>query len=120
MLVISTDQLSVLENKTWDTWVVTHANALADLLPDIAANYDITSWRQLIDSLLRRADLHGMTLECETVAYCYGSIVLGIGFESYPDLPWTGMALSARGEARAEALWDGFESSASNKISEAN
>lgn len=112
MLTISASQFKVFEDKAWDAWVAVHIKSLSELLPDVSARYAPDSWQQLVDGLLRRADLYGMTLACETEAYCYGSLTLGIGFESRPDLPWASAALSKHGEARAESLWDGFQSTA--------
>jgi hypothetical protein len=112
VLTISRTQFKRLGDGTWKTWVHQHMETLADLLPDIAASYSEPAWSQRIEALLRRADLHDMLYEAETVAYCYGSLTLGIGFESRPDLSWAPDAMALRGDTRAEALWDGFEAAA--------
>lgn len=109
MLIISAKQFQLMEDMTWPTWVKGHAKAMADLLPDVAAAYSELEWRQRIEALLRRADLHGMVRETETTAYCYGSLTLGAGFESRPEMPWFAEAMAQSGDARAELLWDGFE-----------
>lgn len=112
MLIISARQFQLMEDMTWPAWVSGHAKAMADLLPDLAAAYSDLAWRERIEALLRRADLHGMVRESETTAYCYGSLTLGAGFESRPEMPWFAEAMGQDGNARAEALWDGFEAAA--------
>ena len=109
MLTISTGQLAILEAGNWRQWVQRHADLLSEMLPDVAMMYPPEAFAQLVDGLLRRADLHGMAEQRETLAYCYGSISLGQGFESHPALPWVGAAMALTGAARTGALWDGFE-----------
>ena len=112
MLTITKLQLSALEAGGWDSWVRWHAGRLAEMLPDVELVYPPEAFAHLVDGLLRRAELYGMAEQRETVAYCYGSITLGQGFESHPALPWARPALALTGAARAAAMWDGFEAMA--------
>lgn len=109
MLTINKGQLSTLEAGGWDPWVRWHAGRLAEMLSDVAMVYPPEAFAHLVDGLLRRADLHGMVEQRETLAYCYGSITLGQGFESHPTLTWARPAMLLTGVVRAAALWDGFE-----------
>lgn len=106
MLTLQTRQLDGLELTAWNTWVDQHVQTLAELLPDIAAPYPADEWRLLVEGLLRRADAHDMLLEQESVAYCYGCLTLGLGFETRH--AWARVALALRGPVRADALWDGI------------
>ncbi len=109
MLTITAQQLASFETHAWHHWLDEHTRIMAELLPEVAASYPAESWRQLITGLLRRADAYGMTLQQESIAYCYGCLTLGIGFETRPNYVWTRSALALRGVPRAEALWDGYE-----------
>lgn len=112
MLRISDAQLDDLETLAWSRWVDRHVTAMADLLPDVVAMYPADVFARRVDALLRRADLHGMDRQPETVAYCYGSLQFGVGFEARADLPGIAQAMALSGAPRAEALWDAFEASA--------
>jgi hypothetical protein len=109
MLTISDKQFRFLEENNWSIWVSQNVNTLCELLPDQHTAHGDADWRRLVEGILRRGELHGMTLASEAVAYCYGSLTLGIGFESQKEYSWAAAAMSLKGETRAQALWDGFE-----------
>ncbi|MFV3074857.1 hypothetical protein [Niveispirillum fermenti] len=112
MLRIDHDQVKVLEAAAWPVWVDRHAEQLAVLLPEVAALYPGQAFRDMVDGLLRRADLHGMVTMGEAVAYLYAALTLGIGFETRSQLAWVPAALAATGESRAALLWKGVEQEA--------
>lgn len=115
MLAIRARQLAVLDDSTWRNWVSRHVEALEEMLPEVAAPYPPGEFANRVEALLRRADLHGMVQECETLAYCYGSLTLGLGFESRPEFEWVAAAMAASGPTRAGLLWEGFEAEVENQ-----
>lgn len=108
MLTITTTQLTQLDEPMWIGWVDWHVTTLRDLLPDIACLYAEQIFRALIEGLLRCADLYGMVQQDETLAFCYGSLTLGVGFEADPRFDWAAAAMAETGSARAMLLWDGI------------
>ena len=65
----------------------------------------------MVEGLLRRAEGYEMFLEQEALAYCYGCLILGLGFETRHVA--CRAALAGQGAARAESLWDAIEQVAS-------
>lgn len=112
-LQINGSQLQKLQDASWTRWVELHLAVLHDLLPDVAAAYPGAAFAQRVEVLLRRADLHGMVQQVETVPYCYASLTLGVGFEAQPRHPWAAAAMALEGPARGQAIWDGLESTSS-------
>lgn len=82
---------------------------LAALLPDFAAMYAREDYRALVIRLLHRADVAGLREHDATVAFCYASIKLGIGFEDEAEHPWFDEALRAPEAEWADNIWRGLQ-----------
>jgi hypothetical protein len=106
---ISAWQFDQLELSTFDTWVRLHCDILTDLVPEVAAAFPEPLFERRVEALLRRAELHGMWEQEETIPYCYASLTLGTGFETNQKLAWAPLAMALRGAPRGQAIWDGLE-----------
>ena len=117
-LRISSSQLQAVEQANFHAWLRSHVDALTDLLPDVASAFPSPLFERRVEALLRRADLHGMYDQVETIPYCFAALTLGFGFESQPQYGWAPAAMRLQGQARGEAIWDGLEASAASTMGE--
>lgn len=103
-MIIANSQVTAMRSVGWTAWRQRHADALESLLPEIAAS-EGDGWIDLVDTVLRHADMAGLTGFEEVRAFGYASLTLGIGFEGREDLPGLDRAMEKTGAARAAALW---------------
>lgn len=93
-----------------EQWVLRHISVLADLLPDFVAMYSQHDLTTLIERILHRADFHGLEEQDATVAFCFASIKLGVGFEdSAEHASWFDSALRGTPADQAARIWGGAQ-----------
>lgn len=108
MLSFSSKQVVHLQTRHNDDWVSKHVVALTHLAPEFAVLYAPEEFRMLVVRMLCRADLQGLRVQDATLAFCFASIKLGIGFESEPNHPWFGDVLRTPPDLQANSIWDGL------------
>lgn len=100
--------MSKLSLNPCENWVQSHAVALVDLLPDFVAMYSRQDFEALVIRMVHRADMAGLRYHDATLAFCYASIKLGIGFEHQAEHAWFDVALRAPESAWADNIWNGL------------
>lgn len=109
MLKISQTHLDIFRQRSNSEWIARHVKTMSELLPDVAAMYSETEFKNIIVRILLRADQRGVFYENATIAFSYASLTLGIGFEDGDNFIWAPDALAAEPSKQADAIWNGIE-----------
>lgn len=109
MFVPSSELMTRLEEGPNEEWVRSHIAELTNLLPDFAAMYSRDHFRALVIRMLLRADAAGLREHDATVAFCYTSVKLGMGFEDEADHQWFDAALLNPEYTWADNIWHGLQ-----------
>lgn len=108
MLSLSSQQMSYIQLKRNESWVDVHQEKLSHLLPGFVAMYPADEFRAMVIRMLYRADRRGLSGQDATVAFCFASIKLGVGFEDDPKHAWFADGLRGPQAGLANAIWDGL------------
>lgn len=109
LLLISPELEADFETHPREAWIKSHMAELQDLAPDFAAMYALQDYRALVIRMLHRADLHGLREYDATVAFCYASIKLGVGFEDLDEHGWFATILRLPDNEWPDNIWAGLQ-----------
>ena len=116
MLIIGSAQMSALQDQWSAAWLRSHVETLSGMAPELVAPYDARALDALVARMLCRADLLGVHLRSATVAFCYASLWLGVGFEAQPEHAWAAELDAVPAAAQADFIWDGLEREVSGAL----
>lgn len=114
MLKISTNVTAQLQNDRNERWVQLHVMRLSELAPAFAAMYTKSDFTALVTRMLHRAELSHLTDQDSSIAFCYASIKLGIGFEDKTEHSWFAQAKNGPKGQWADAIWTGLRQNLRN------
>lgn len=112
VLRISESQLAALERWTADRVLEDHVAALTGLAPELLAPYSPAEIYALTGRMLVRAESLGLQLRGATIAFCYASLLFGVGFETLPEHAWTRTLVDTPPDSQADRIWDAIAAAA--------
>ena len=114
MLQVSENSFSKLQADQSERWVNVHVAKLTELAPDFAAMYPPDTFRALVIRMLNRGKRQNICEQEPSVAFCFASIKLGIGFEDKPEHSWLLGALGSPKSEWADKIWLGLHNAVGN------
>lgn len=82
---------------------------LGEMLPDVQVMYSDAQFEAIVTRILMRAETIPLTQENATLAFGWGALSFGIGFEADEPTEDFDAIRALPAEAQAEALWDYFD-----------
>lgn len=115
MLEISENTADAFQHPKNVEWVERHARKLKELAPQDVIYFSKDDLNALVGRILTRAESLMVRRENATIAFCYASLKLGVGFETDKKYHWVQNLPKAKSTYQADIIWDNLSESIGRK-----
>jgi len=105
LLKISENTVDAFSQPQNDEWVERHVRELKEIAPEEVVYFSKDDFYSIIERMLVRADALGLRPQETTVAFCYASLKLGIGFDVNSDYAWGEEIENIPVDKQADHIW---------------